>query len=201
MDHQAAYVFTPEEKRPVKRRRVEPDGLQSSWPIREKTFQELWADQRAIIDHVVETANGHTLDEVVKFIDDASNSDSNGSLQCGFILGNLDSTVHTSFFEQLDALFARRKGRVHVQLTASECPNLKSLLKSLIQKATSTNESLDDELINGISSRTTRKLLDYDLQVLRDWARTTGTHQVIVTFQNSEAFDGHVLTEAIELFR
>ena len=201
MDDQAAYVFAPEGNRPVKRRRVEPDGLQSSWPIRERTFQKLWTDQRARIDEVVKGANSHTQDKVVQFLNDILNSDSDGSLLCGFILGDLDSTVHASFFQQLDTTLGGLEGRLHVQLKASECLNLKALLKSLIQKAISTKGNLEDELTNGISSSNGRKLLDYDLQVLQDWVRKTRTSQVVVTFHNSEAFDGHVLAEAIELFR
>ena len=201
MDDQAAYVFAPEGNRPVKRRRVEPDGLQSSWPIRERTFQKLWADQRARIDEVVKGANSNTQDKVVQFLNDILNSDSDGSLPCGFILGDLDSTVHASFFQQLDTTLGGLEGRLHIQLKASECLNLKALLKSLIQKAISTKGNLEDELTNGISSSNGRKLLDYDLQVLQDWVRKTRTTQVVVTFHNSEAFDGHVLAEAIELFR
>lgn len=206
MDHQRAYVYAPSSDSPAKRRKIQQDGLQSSRHIREAAFQELWDIQRSIISEVVQGANSDTLNKVLEFLEDVSSSERDANLPCGFILGDLDSTVHTSFFQQLAETLANQRRKIYVQLKASECPNLKTLLKTLIQKATSTNDSGEDELTNGVASNlgrktSNRKVLDYDLQLLHDWVWKTKTKQVVVTFQDSEAFQGHVIDEAIELMR
>lgn len=206
MDNHKAYVYAPSSDSPAKRRKIRPDGLQSSRHLREEAFQQLWGIQRSIIDEVVQGANSDTLNEVLGFLEESSGSKIGTSLPCGFILGDLDSTVHASFFKQLADTLANQRRTIYVQLKASECPNLKTLLKSLIHKATSTNDSGEDELTDGIAPKVgrkvrDRKMLDYDLQILHDWIRKTRANQVVVVFQDGEAFEGHVIDEAIELLR
>lgn len=201
MDNHKVFVFEPSRDRSLKRRRVEQSGPDSSWALREKTFKEIWGQQRSIIDEVLHGANSDTLNQVVDFLNDTSSSVNDAPLRCGFILGDLDSTVHSSFFEQLSDLLPTRGGRKYVQLAASECPNLKALLKTLIRKATSTHDNSEDELTNGITSSHGRKVLDYDLQILEDYVRRANLQQVVVTFQDGEAFEGQVIGEALELMR
>lgn len=48
MEHETCYVYNPasgDAGRSSKRRRVEPRGLQASWTLREKTYQQLWDRQ------------------------------------------------------------------------------------------------------------------------------------------------------------
>ena len=196
MDHQKAYVFTQPNDRPSKRHRIDTDEFQSSWTLRKQCFQELWAEQRSVIDEVVEDSNGNTLAEVIQFLDDVSNPGEESKLPCGFILGELDSTVHASFFQQLSEHVSRQSRSIFVQLKSSECTNLKSLLKTLIRKATSSNEDSDNEFSR---SGNGRKLLDYDVLILYDYVHKRDIGQLVVSFLDSEAFEASVLTEVIEL--
>lgn len=53
----------------------------------------------------------------------------------------------------------------------------------------------------GNASQKGPKLLTYDLQLLYLWFRIQDLDQLVVAFQDSEAFDGSLLGEAIELLR
>jgi len=199
MDNQKAYVFTKPSDRPSKRRRIDTDELKSSWTLRKQSFQELWARQRSVIDEVIEDSYSNTLTEVIQFLDNASNSREDSKLPCGFILGELDSTVHALFFQQLAEHVSLQSRSIFVQLKSSECTNLKSLLKTLIKKASPSNEDSDNEFANEQSSAHGRKLLDYDVQTLYNCIRKRDIGQLVVSFLDSEAFEASVLAEAIEL--
>jgi len=199
MDNQKAYVFTKPSDGPSKRRRIDTDELKSSWTLRKQSFQELWARQRSVIDEVIEHSHSNTLTEVLQFLDNASNSREDSKLPCGFILGELDSTVHALFFQQLAEHVSLQSRSIFVQLKSSECTNLKSLLKTLIKKASPSNEDSDNEFANEQSSAHGRKLLDYDVQNLYNCIRKRDIGQLVVSFLDSEAFEASVLAEAIEL--
>jgi origin recognition complex subunit 3 len=199
MDNQKAYVFTKPSHQPNKRRRIDTDELKSSWNLRKQTFQELWARQRSVIDEVIEDSHSNTLTEVIQFLDNASNPRDDSKLPCGFILGELDSTVHALFFQQLSEHVSRQPQNIFVQLKSSECTNLKSLLKTLIRKASSSKEDSDNEFANEQSSGHGRKLLDYDVHILYDCVRKNNIEQLVVSFLDSEAFEASVLAELIQL--
>lgn len=105
-------------------------------------------------------------------------------------------------FEHLGRDIVTQTRSAFVLLTSAECPNLKTLLKDLIKNATarSTEDDEDDE-VAGNASQKGPKLLNYDLQLLYLWFRIQNLDQVVVAFQDSEAFDGSLLGEAIELFK
>lgn len=105
-------------------------------------------------------------------------------------------------FEHLGREIVAQTRSAFVLLTSAECPNLKTLLKNLIKNATarSTEENEDDE-VAGNTSQKGPKLLNYDLQLLYLWFRVQNLDQLVVAFQDSEAFDGSLLGEAIELLR
>src|SRR5579871_5272573 len=152
MDNQKAYVFTKPNDQSSKRRRIDTDELKSLWNLRKQSFQELWAQQRSVINEVIEDSHSNTLTEVIQFLDNALNPREDNKLPCGFILGELASIVHAQFFQQLAEHVSRQSRSIFVQLKSSECTNLKSLLKMLIRKASSSNEDSDNEFENGESS-------------------------------------------------
>lgn len=45
------------------------------------------------------------------------------------------------------------------------------------------------------------KLLNYDLQILHDHLKTSNNKNIIVAFQDSEAFDSGVISDALILFQ
>jgi len=90
-----------------------------------------------------------------------------------------------------------------VTLTSSLAPNLKTLLKHLIGRATLSTPDVDlDE--NDEVNRPGRKrahLLDYDLRLLHEHVQEMAISRVVVAFQDCEAFDGSLLSDVIDLLR
>jgi origin recognition complex subunit 3 len=202
-DHQKTYVYTKSGGRPSKRRRIDRDGLHSSWKLRQQTFDQLWSEQRQRIGQMISNSNEGTLDEVSSFMDDCANEkEHEDKVQAGFVLGGPSLSEHAGFLEQLETRVADggSNSKVLVKLSSSECPNLRALLKTLIAKATAQREN-DDDMDVDVKPRKGPKLLNYDLQLLHEWAQERKISQVIVAFQDSEAFDGTLLAEAIDIFR
>jgi origin recognition complex subunit 3 len=193
MDHEKCYVFKPAEGRPAKRRQVDMSPFESSRELRESTYRQLWSAQHQQIRKVLEDANRVTLDEVLSFLHDAELSQRSKAISTGFILAGPDTTSHSTFFEQLSKRLEIESSCCMTVLSSNDGPNLKSLLKNLIQKA-----SLDDDSLH---TRTGARLLDYDLRLLQNWMSKNGKDFAIVAVQDSEAFDAHLLGEVVELMR
>lgn len=195
MDHEKSYVFSSD--RPSKRRRVEKlTGLDSSWALRERLYRELWNEQIQRVNDVLNRSNEATLEEILAFLKEARDVDEVGRLPAGFVLAGPSIAAHSSIFEQLEQRTSEEIASNFILVSASEAPNLKTLLKAVIKTGTSQS-SFDDEL--SISKRSGRKLLDYDLQLLYDWVKERGITQIVVAFRDCEPFDSAVLSEAIEL--
>lgn len=110
---------------------------------------------------------------------------------------------HALLFSQLSDRLSKSEGSIFVSLTSSLAPNLKTLLKNLIQRGTSSDALPDDEEeINSVKPmRKGTRLLNYDLQLLYDYSQEKNLARVVVAFQDCEAFDGALLSDAIELLR
>lgn len=82
-------------------------------------------------------------------------------------------------------------------------PNLKTLLKNLIQKGTSADApSDDDDEIDVVKpNRKRSRLLNYDLQLLHNYSQERKLSRVVVAFQDCEGFDGSLLSDTLELLR
>ena len=92
-----------------------------------------------------------------------------------------------------------RGHRSFLSVSASSGSNLKALLKAIIQKATARSEGLDDDEDELQTAKKGPKLLNYDLQILHDCVGERQLQQVIIALHDSEAFDGELLSELIEL--
>ena len=199
MEHEKCYVFTRE--RPAKRRRVETcAGLDSSLPLRERLYHELWAEQQQRIDEVIKSANETTLHEVSTFVQDRRAEEIDG-LPAGFLLAGPSVAAHSLIFEQLQERSLSEAGSIFITVSSSDGLNLKTLLKAIIKVGTSQKRHDEDELDLLPSKRNGRKLLDYDLQLLHEWVKDNGIEQCIIVFRDCEAFDSTVLSEVIELLR
>lgn len=77
---------------------------------------------------------------------------------------------------------------------------MKAVLKKLIRDATNEDHEDEDERLPN-SSNDGQKLLNYDLQILHNYLCDGMERQVVVAFQDSEAFDSSLLTELIHLFK
>lgn len=198
MEHQKCYVFQASKSSGSKKRKRKDDN-DTSWQCRKRIFERLWTRQSAKIEAVLSSANEETLRRVTDFVAKARDQ-GDSKLSAGFITAGPNIASHTTLFKQLDSRLKEQGSNVFVALNANECPNLKSLLKTLIVKATSSSEDPeDDDQVPHAKAGKGPKLLNYDLQLLQAHVDNKSLHCVLVAFQDTEAFDGHVLSDAIDL--
>lgn len=128
------------------------------------------------------------------------------AIPAGLITLGPSPTAQTTFFDEL------RTSTSHtlVQLSASEASNLKSTLTLLIARATSNEnskaESPDDDHDGDehdedrvVQSKGKSRLLKYDLQILANAFPEPRLGRVVITFQDSEAWDGPLLSDLIDV--
>ena len=110
---------------------------------------------------------------------------------------------HGPFFERLGRRVKKEANSAYVLLTSSECPNLKTLLKNLIKKATSRldDDGEDESEQYTASSRHGPKLLNYDLGHIQEWRKKNHVASLVVAIQDSEAIDAGLLIDMIDLFQ
>ncbi|KAK6001598.1 hypothetical protein QM012_002929 [Aureobasidium pullulans] len=205
MDFQTCYVYDPSSRnkdRPVKKRRVEPlQGLQTSWLLRRSLYQQLWAKQQARLKNLLLEINESTINQISTFVASTDPRFTPGRVSSAIILTGPSIASHALLFSQLSSSIGQADGSIFVPLTSTLAPNLKTLLKNLISRGTSADTQSDDE-DEADTVKPTRKrtrLLNYDLQLLYDYTQEKGLSRVVVAFQDCEAFDGALLSDAIEL--
>ncbi|KAK4897764.1 Origin recognition complex subunit 3 [Elasticomyces elasticus] len=207
MEYEKVYMFQPADDRPAKRRRIEPQGLQTSWKQRRLAFDRAWSIPQRAIDARLHSINASTVDKVWTYLNLALKPDQPSSIRTGIILTGADGATEAGISKKIaEKVRVGKHRRILVPLSSSSGGNLKVLLKTLVQKATTRKagpyddieeDDDDDEL------RTTRtkghKLLNYDLQLLYHHVREHKKEQVIVAVEDTEAFDSDLLSEFIEL--
>jgi len=145
--------------------------------------------------------NEATVSSVTNFVQEAQAEKER--IPSAILITGPSLASHDHLFDQLGQAI-KRSGRIpFVSLTAQQCPNLKTLLKHLISRATSSEipgeGEEDDQLV--LSKRKGPRLLNYDLQILQDAVEDQKLEKVIVAFQDCEAYDGSLLSDAIELMK
>ncbi|KAK5134398.1 hypothetical protein LTR08_006578 [Meristemomyces frigidus] len=201
MEYEKAYVFQPENGRPVKRRRIEPQGLQASWQSRRRAYQRAWQAQQEKVDARLDKINSATVAEIEAFLSDANHDQQPSRIPSGIVISGPSAASDSGIISQL----SRGQGndnelRIFVKLASNAGSNLKALLKALIQKATLQQPGADDEDDEVAPvQRKGGKLLNYDLQLLCDHVGEQRIRQVVVAFEDTEAFDSELLSELIDL--
>ncbi|AEO65334.1 uncharacterized protein THITE_2112219 [Thermothielavioides terrestris NRRL 8126] len=225
-DHRAAFVFSnlraedaaaKHSSRPAKRRKVaRPDApkpqavaeAEASFPplfdgaespdavrLRKELFETSWPIVEDGIQHVLREANRTTLDEVTSFLQRAAEAKT-GKIAAGFIITGPNIASQDLLFEQLAETLSAATQASFVRLRAADAPNLKAALKKIIRDAT-TGRSEDGDGMDAEG----RKYLDYDLEgLLAFLAQHQLPLRVIVSFQDSEAFESGLLSDLIALF-
>jgi origin recognition complex subunit 3 len=123
------------------------------------------------------------------------------AIPTGLVVAGPSIASHGPFFERLGYKIRADADSAYILLTSSECPNLKTLLKNLIKKATSRAEDEDEDDQLSKPSRNGPKLLNYDLGHIQDWLKKNKFASIVVTIQDSEAFDAGLLVDVIDLFQ
>ncbi|KAI5236205.1 hypothetical protein E4T43_08790 [Aureobasidium subglaciale] len=205
MDFQTCYAYDPAARKKdgaVRRRRIEPlQGLQTSWPLRRSLYQRLWAKQQARLKNLLLEINESTISQISTFVETTDPQPAPGRVSSAIILTGPSIASHALLFAQLSKRIGHTDQSVFIPLTSALAPNLKTLLKNLISKGTSSSAQSDDEdevdAVRPTKKRT--RLLNYDLQLLYDYVQEQNLFRVVVAFQDCEAFDGALLSDAIEL--
>lgn len=125
------------------------------------------------------------------------------AIPTGLVIVGPSIASHSPFFERLGQRIKNDTNSSYAVLTSGESPNLKTLLKNLIKKATSRLEEDDDDEDLGHASSSSRrgpKLLNFDLGHLQEWQAKNRAQKIVVVIQDSEAFDANILVELIDLF-
>ncbi|KAH8885173.1 hypothetical protein GQ53DRAFT_751466 [Thozetella sp. PMI_491] len=224
-DHKTAYVFDPleyaeqAERRPSKKRKLSAKKSKApttdSHPaashfvplfqgtesqdcvrLREELFNDTWSSIDSRIQHVLREANGSTLQDVGTFVRDAL--EETDKIPAAFIITGRNIASQDLLFEQLGETLREATQGTFIRIRSAEAPNLKSTLKKIIKDATTQASDDDGEVAVGQDGR---KYLDYDLEALYASIKSQSSKRVIVAFQDSEAFDGGLLSELIALFR
>lgn len=143
--------------------------------------------------------NAKPIAEISAFLDDVLHSAQQGRVPTAIISTGPDAASQSSIFNALSSLEGSKSKRTLVQLSASTGTNLKALLKSIIQKATTRAEDHDEDDEGHMTTKGGSTLLNYDLEILADYVHDHGLRQVVLAFQDTEAFDSTLLSELIEV--
>ena len=203
MEYEKCYAFEPEDAPPRKRRRTEPQGLHTSWPHRRKAYQDAWQQQRLRISATLSKINATVVEETTVFLDDALYDGLRTRIPAGIIVSGPSRSLQTTLVQQLAISVNKRTKRLFVSLDSTAGSNFKALLKALIQRATSSTDGVDededDEDEDDATLRRGARLLNYDLQILYDYVRERRVKQVVIAFQDTEAFNSDLLSDILEL--
>ena len=220
---EACYVFTPSPsdgndgaERPTKRRKTgkararpkEPatnfslllDGQESkqSAALRQSTFEEVWAAREGRLNRVLDDASSDIANRVHRFILDSRAAECDDDrLPTGVVAASLASTASGSLFPAIAAGIGESQGTAIVNVPASQCTSLKASLRSIIRLATQQDHDESDDEPTTNPRRGLR--LNYDLQLLHDWARKGSLQRVVLFFQGCQSIDAGVLAELIDI--
>ena len=116
----------------------------------------------------------------------------------GFITAGLATSSSGSTLSGISERYTNDSGTLITSLSPAHCPNLKTALKNLLQIASHAGVDEDEEEATTKPSKGVR-LLNYDLQILQDVVKQRDLSQVIIHFKDSEAFDGLVLSDLLDV--
>ncbi|WPH02686.1 Hypothetical protein R9X50_00555200 [Acrodontium crateriforme] len=200
MEYEKCHLFHPDASRPAKRRRIHPRGLHASWPIRRHAYREAWRAHHDQITSTLNHINSATVSDISQFLLEAHQLSHHSRIPTCLVLGGPHATLQNQITQQLAKLDSRHGPRLFASLSPASSTNLKATLKNLIQSATARVDGIQDEDDELATTQTKgRKLLNYDLQILADFAHERNVGQVVVAFEGTEAFDSALLSELIEI--
>lgn len=143
--------------------------------------------------------NKETVDGLKRFLDESSIKAEPEDISTAMISTGAEGSSIKSVIDQLSDYQSNTFRRSFTSISASTGPNLKALLKAIIQKATSRSEGIDEDEADTVStSRRSGKLLNYDLQILANHVKSQNIRQVAITVHDTEAFGGDLLSDLVE---
>ena len=117
-----------------------------------------------------------------------SSLDPAGKIKVAVVSSSDGSTSCDLLFEQLATEnVLERTG--FASLEAAECTNLKTLLKALIQKASRTSDTDQEDALGSNVEPRAAKLLNYDLRQLHKWCLSRDIFHIVVALPEGDAID------------
>lgn len=174
-------------------------GLESSecMNLRHELFQQAWGKTDAQIQSLLKEINEDTLAEVALFVNGTAKAQNDNRVPACFIVTGPNISSQDTLFQQLSGRLKEGIDGSVVTLRSGDATNLKAVLKQVIRDA--TNQKFEEnELSDHIQD--SRKLLNYDIEILHNFVKKHGCHKVVVAIQDSEAFETSLIMDLISLF-
>lgn len=138
-------------------------------------------------------------DDVLRFIDCATSSRRQSKIPTALIVTS--PSASTEFLLGVQQEVSSNDKRIFLTLNPSDGPNLKTLLKNLIQRATQTSRDDEDDEPTGKLTEKGYRLLNYDLQILHQWITAKGIQKIVLALRDGEMFDVNVLSDFVILLQ
>ncbi|GAM82657.1 hypothetical protein ANO11243_006390 [Dothideomycetidae sp. 11243] len=207
MDYETCSIYKPQNAvltpgRPAKRRRIEYHGLQSSWPRRRELYQILWAEHETSLHNALNDLDKGAVNRVTDFILEGDTHGNDRVIESAILVTGPNLAQQAAITAQIQQTIRKETRSCFISFNAGECTNIKAVLKRVNAVALSS-ESLDDDEDGDDQITTSRrgtKLLNYDLRILQQVVEEQNFEKVVVAFQDCEAIDGSLLSDAVELF-
>ena len=106
-----------------------------------------------------------------------------------------ENSASVSLFDSLAENLSNLDDFLCITLTSGQSPNLKTVLRYINQAATSQTDASDEANFKG------KHKLNYDLQILHDHVNSKALSKVVLLFEDSEAFEGDLLSDLVDHLR
>ncbi|MCJ1384856.1 hypothetical protein MMC17_007974 [Xylographa soralifera] len=220
-ENQASYVFVPynddrdKPSRPTKRREVSHaakiveghsagfvpllGGTEEPRYISARRFgyESAWAKLENNLNKVLEEVNRQTVDDVMRFLTRTDPQEKTDQISTGLIMSGISAGTSSSIFTSVARSLKSHPRNLIVPVAASQCTNLKTTLKTIIQKTTNQSIALADEDLPGDHQGI--RFRNYDLQIVHEYVLKHSIAKVVLWFHNSEGIDGIVLADVVEV--
>ena len=216
MDEEGCFVFSANktqdiESRPSKRRRL----IKAAKPecpcprlfqgkedeklalLRYEAFQTAWSQHEAAFSTVIEGANDRSARDIAAFLNNVENSDLDGRLASGLLIGNHDDNPPQKLLGSIKGQVKPELRIASASLHSNQVSNLKIALKHLIDQVTLGD--LDERQQPAASKLGEEHLLNYDLRVVPEYVQNRNTNLVLVYFEDSEGFSDSLLADLVSI--
>ncbi|KAI6249950.1 Origin recognition complex subunit 3 [Erysiphe necator] len=216
-DHQPCYIYSPTNAnasvstRLTKKRKVRKPtegfgfrslfgGIENSYfkKLRQELFNQAWAATDARIREVLDSANRYVSDEISNFVQATRAKLDGQQIPTGFVITGPNISSQELLFRQISCRLKNDTCGPVALLRSTDVSSLKSILKQLIRDVLRQAYEKYEEY-SSLEFENGRKLLNYDLKIIHNFAKRHEDAVITVIFQDSEAYDASLIAETIIL--
>ncbi|KAI4280883.1 MAG: hypothetical protein L6R38_004103 [Xanthoria sp. 2 TBL-2021] len=144
-----------------------------------------------------ESTTADTISQVGNFVLESSQARIEAGIPTALIVVGPSNSTYTNIVRSVEAQLQEKLNVAVVNIVPSQIVNLKSALKFINNHVTNAALTTEEDGLPKLEQSSRR--LNYDLQVLCDYVRSHSIAKVILVFYESEAFDGALLNDIIEV--